>query len=461
MKRVLLSFTGAAALLATGADAAPSLGGFPIREPGQASAGAPHSSSGTRDEVVVSQSPSSKVRTIAQAMRLVKPGGTIIVQGGVYEENLDIAKAVSIRGVPDAYGRNVVFKASAGKSCATVHPGTPMAPVSMSQVIFKFETERFGPPCIDVEGGSFSLRDSFIIPADADIPIRAAYGKMMPELYGAIASPQHDPQNTPEFLQRLKGYASHHAQAAGADHPGWSLMTGGSYVEEGVHLRTDQGGPLNGPIAGIKVAAGDVRIEGNVIIGARTGVSFASLDEAQMRGSVSNNVILGNLVGVAVDGIAADLLVTRNTIRYNPEAGVKADVYDGIKLIANEFSANGVGIDLSEKVRMATITSNLIVGNISDAIKVSSGFSGAVAANTIAGNRGCTIQFYSAEQKIFNNVETKVTAYKDFQPALAYEQTNYAADNMGDERISKRGLKRRGLKKEEVSTVLAPCSDAL
>lgn len=461
MKRVLLSFTGVAALLSAGVAGAQTLGGFPIREPGQISAGVSPGPDGARSEVVVSQSPGSKVRTLAQAIKLVKPGGTIIVQGGVYEENLDIAKAVSIRGVPDAYGRNVVFKPAAGKPCAAIHPDAPMAPVSLSQVIFKFEAERFGAPCIDVAGGSFTLRDSFIIPADADIPIRAAYGKMMPELYKTIESPQHDPATAPEFLRRMQGYAAHHAQAAGAEHPGWSLMSGGSYVEEGVHLRTDQGGPLNGPIAGVRVSAGDVRIEGNVIIGARAGLAFASDDEALMRGAVSNNVILGNLVGVAVDGIAADLLLTRNTIRYNPQAGLKADVYDGLKLIANEFSANGVGIDLSEKVRMATITSNLIVGNISDAMKVSSGFYGAVAANTIAGNKGCTIQFYSAEQKILNNVETKVTAYKDFQPALAYEPTNYAADNEGDNKISKRTLKRRGLRKEDASTMLAPCGAEL
>lgn len=463
MKRVLSTFAaaGGISLIAVGVAAAQSLGGFPIREPGASSGGVSGShGGGSRDEVIVSQSPDSRIRTVAEAMRLVKPGGTIIVQGGVYEENLVLTKAVSIRGVADAYGRNVVFRPAADKACVTVSPETPMAPVSLNQVVFKFDAVRFGAPCIDVYGGSFTMRDSFVIPANADIPLRAAYGQMMPQLYEHIAAPPRDESSSSQFIRRLEGYAARHGQngmSAGAEHAGWSFMTGGTNLENVLHTRTTQSGPLDGPAAGIRVAAGDVRLEGNVVIGTMVGVSFASRDEAVIRGSVTNNVILGNGIGVGIDGIAADLLVTRNTIRYNQGAGVKADVYDGVKLIANELSGNERGIDFSEKVRMATVSSNLIVGNLNDAMKVSSGFYGSVAANTIAGNGGCTIQFYSAEQKILNNVETKLTAYEDFEPALSYEPTNFAEDNEGDKTRKK---KRRSKKAQNVS-MLAPCAAPL
>jgi hypothetical protein len=462
MKRVLttLAVAGGVSILAVSVAAAQSLGGFPIREPGGASVGGSGSQGGSRDEVIVSQSPDSKIRTVAEAMRVVKPGGTIIVQGGIYEENLVLTKAVSIRGVADAYGRNVVFRPTADKACVTVAPETPLAPVSLNQVIFKFDSVRFGAPCIDVAGGSFTMRDSFVIPADADIPVRAAYGQMMPQLLDHIGRPPRDGSAPTEYEQRLEEHAARHArmgQPAGAENGNWSFMTGGTNLENILHTRATQSGPLSGPAAGIRVAAGDVRLEGNVVIGAMVGVSFASRDEALIRGTLSNNVLLGNGIGIGVHGIAADLVVTRNTVRYNQGPGIKADVYEGLKLYGNELRGNERGIEFSERVRSATISSNLIVGNLQDAMKVSSAFYGAVAANTIAENGGCTIQFYSAEQKILNNVERKVTAFEDFQPALVYEETNYAEDNDGDKGKKKRRNKRKA---QPVST-LAPCAAPL
>ncbi|MBI1364577.1 MAG: hypothetical protein GC153_01295 [Alphaproteobacteria bacterium] len=459
MKRVLMSFAAAGALCAVniGVAAAPSLGGFPIREPGEGPA-AGRAPVGYKSEVVVSQSPDSKVRTVAAALRMVKPGGTIIVQGGVYAENLDIRKAVAIRGVPDAYGRNVVFTPAPGENCATVHPDTPMAPVSVSDVIFKFASVRGAGSCIDVAGGAFSLRDSYVVPADANIPIRAAYGRIadMPAIDDALL------QNSSSVKDGARPYPNDAARHAGADLSLWAQVGGGAdaTIAKEMHIRADQGGPLNGPFAAIKVAAGDVKIEGNVIIGAQTGIVFASDDEAMMRGTLTNNVILGNLVGVDIKGVAADLLLNRNTIRYNPKAGLRADVYDGLKLVGNEISANGAGILLSQNVRLATITSNRIIDNASDAIKASSGFYGAVSANFIAGNKGCTIQFFSAQDKILNNVDRKVTAYEDFQPALNYGPTNYAEGNLGDKQLRKKYRRKYHLEKAAASE-LRPCGDPL
>ena len=83
MKRVLTFLAAASGLsiaLSAAADAQ-TLGGFPIREPG-ATRPSPGDGSGagpgasSRNEVVVSQDAGSRVTTIAQAMRFVRPGGT-------------------------------------------------------------------------------------------------------------------------------------------------------------------------------------------------------------------------------------------------------------------------------------------------------------------------------------------------------------------------------------------------
>jgi hypothetical protein len=227
-----------------------------------------------------------------------------------------------------------------------------------------------------------------------------------------------------------------------------------------MHARAVEGaGILTGPSAGVRVAAGDVRLDGNVIIGARTAVNFASKDNAFIKGQLTNNVILGNGVGIAAAGVGADLLMTRNTIRYNAEEGVKADVYDGIKIIANEITGNKTGIFLSEKVRMATVNSNLVAQNFSDAMRVSSGFFGAVGGNTFAENGGCTMQFYSAEQKILNNAEIKVTAFRDFDPAVVYEKTNYSVGNDGDYYGKKKKRSRKNV--VDASSTLASCEAPL
>ncbi|MFZ5617144.1 MAG: right-handed parallel beta-helix repeat-containing protein, partial [Pseudomonadota bacterium] len=243
---------------------------------------------------------------------------------------------------------------------------------------------------------------------------------------------------------RLESYIIRHAQPVGAENQGWQVAAGGTRLEEILHARTARGaGLLTGPASGVRVTAGDVRLDGNVIVGTRTAVSFTSDHNAYIKGAMTNNVIIGNGVGIAAAGGAADLLLTRNTIRYNAGDGVNADVYDGVKIIANEITGNENGIFLSEKVRMATVSSNLVAKNFSDAMRVSSGFFGAVGGNTFAENGGCTIQFFSAEQKILNNADIKVTAFRDFTPQVVYEGTNYAVGNSGDAKMGKIKKSRR------------------
>jgi len=471
MKRVLtfLAASSGLALAAAGAADAQTLGGFPIREPGVSrpgpgdggNAGGPGASS--RNEVVVSQDAGSRVTTIAAAMRLVRPGGTILVKGGTYNENVVVTKPVEIRGVAGDYGRNAVIRPAPNASCISIAPDSALASVSLSGLIFEFDDRSPSGACIDIKGGTVTVSDSFVIPANSDIPLRAAYGPLggglRPELTDHLARPPRDRDNRlSDDASRLEGYIRRHAQPVGAEKKGWSLASGAGSVEQFAHARGARGvGLLTGPSSGILVSAGDVRLEGNVIVGTRTAVNFASDRNAVIKGALTNNVVIGNGAGISATGIAADLLLTRNTIRYNAGAGVSADVYDGVKIISNEITGNETGIYLSEKVRSASVNSNLVAQNFVDAMRVSSGFFGAVGGNTFAENGGCTIQFFSAEQKIINNADIKVTAFRDFTPVVAYEGTNYAVGNDGDAKMKKR--KKRD--NDNASVQLAACNAPL
>jgi hypothetical protein len=543
MKRVLTVLAAASGLSIALSDiaAAQSLGGFPIREPGASTPGgdaAPGATpSSSRNEVVVSQDAGSKVTTIAQAMRLVRPGGTILVKGGVYNENVTVTKPVEIRGVPGDYGRSAVIRPAPNSPCVSIAPDSAMASVALSSLIFEFDAAAVSGSCVDIRGGTVSISDSYIIPSDANIPLRAAYGplggQIRSEYLDHLARPARDSglyervedafgrckeskrdgewcrATSPAAVStcaekgdglmmcqsafalrgsltceergkdlwcrgddlvpagdddgaRLEGYIEHHAQPVGADNKGWQTAAGGTRLEEVLHARTARGvGLLTGPASGIRVTAGDVRLDGNVIVGTRTAVSFGSDNNAFIKGALTNNIIIGNGVGIAAAGGAADLLLTRNTIRYNAGDGVNADVYDGVKIIANEITGNQNGIFLSEKVRMATVSSNLVAKNFSDALRVSSGFFGAVGGNTFAENRGCTIQFFSAEQKILNNADIKVTAFRDFTPQVVYENTNYAVGNSGDAKIEKRKKSRRDDDRRLSPAQFASCNSPL
>ncbi len=470
MKRVLTFLAAASGLsiaLASAADAQ-TLGGFPIREPGASRPGPGDGGAGagpgssSRNEVVVSQDAGSRVTTVAQAMRLVRPGGVILVKGGVYNENIVVTKPVEIRGVPGDYGRNAVFRPSPAASCVSVAPDSALATVNISQLIFEFDDRSPSGACIDIQGGTVSVSDSFVIPANSDIPLRAAYGPLggtaRPDLLDHLARPPRDRNDRlSDDAARLEGYIRRHAQPVGAENRDWSLASGAGSVEQYAHVRGAKGvGLLTGPASGIRVAAGDVRLNGNVIVGARTAVNFVSERNAIIKGSISNNVVIGNGAGIAASGIAADLILTRNTIRYNAGPGVSADVYDGVKIIGNQITGNETGIYLSEKVRSASVNSNLVAQNFVDAMRVSSGFFGAVGGNTFAENGGCTIQFFSAEQKIINNADIKVTAFKDFTPVVAYEGNNYAVGNAGDAK------KKKNKKKGDQGTIeLASCNAPL
>ncbi|MFN3958503.1 MAG: hypothetical protein ACK4NP_01165, partial [Parvularculaceae bacterium] len=245
MKRVLTFMAAASGLsiaLASAADAQ-TLGGFPIREPGATrpspgdGAGAGPAGPSSRNEVIVSQDAGSRVTTIAQAMRLVRPGGTILVKGGTYNENIVVTKPVEIRGVPGDYGRNAVIRPNPAESCISISPDSALATVSLSQLIFEFDDRSPSGACVDIKGGTVTVADSFIIPANSDIPLRAAYGplggSLRPELVDHLARPPRDRNDRlSDDAARLEGYVRRHAQPVGAEKRDWSLVSGPGSVEQ-------------------------------------------------------------------------------------------------------------------------------------------------------------------------------------------------------------------------------------
>ncbi|MEO0397897.1 MAG: right-handed parallel beta-helix repeat-containing protein [Pseudomonadota bacterium] len=467
MARLKTSFAAAASVLAlsgfSGALAQDGkIGGFDIpsavtSKPSKSSSGG--SKANTVAQVVVSKSPGSKVTTISQAMRLVQPGGTIIVRGGVYDENVDVTKPVAIIGAVGDYGREPILRPASSAPCLSIAPGSPVARVSVEKMVFEFDHRRASAPCVDVAGGSVALRDSAILPIDADIPVRAAYGQLRPDMMEQIARPARDRGPEADKRARLEGFVSRHARPVGADNPGWDYLTGGANMQRFAHTSASGvGAGLNGPAAGVRVLAGDVTLDNNTIIGTQTAVEFVSLDRALVQGAITNNVILGNGDGIAASGRLADLLLTRNTIKFNSGAGVNVDARDGygeVKILANLIMGNETGIFLSEKVRSATVNSNLIAQNEGDAVQMSSGFFGAVAGNTFADNNGCTVQFFSAEQKELNDAYIQVMAGRDFDPRFNYDDTNLAIANYGDMTGKKR--KKRRKKRDEGTDELPAC----
>ncbi|MBI1391459.1 MAG: hypothetical protein GC152_01840 [Alphaproteobacteria bacterium] len=445
-----LAASSAIAMLATAAAAGPGkIGGFDI--PGgittkPATDPAKPAENQLQPQVIVSQTPGSQVTTISQAMGLVAPGGTILVRGGIYNENINVTKPVAIVGALGDYGREPIIRSNAAAPCLTIAPPSSVARVSIERMIFEFDHTRSSEPCIKVAGGSVAMRDSAIIPVNSDIQVRAAYGQLRPDMMEHIARPPRDETPENSEARRLEGYITRHARPVGAENRGWDFMSGGTGVERYSHARaTAGGGLLNGPAAGVRVLAGDVSLDNNTIIGTRKAVEFLSYDRALIQGSMTNNVLIGNGAGIAATGRVADLQLTRNTIKYNSGPGIEVDARDAygeVKILANLIVGNDTGIFLSEKVRSAIVNSNFIAQNFGDAIQMSTGFFGAVAGNTLAANTGCAVEFFSAEQREINRTFIKVIAGENFTPGLQYDATNAALDNGEDAEISRRARKK-------------------
>ncbi|MEM9898043.1 MAG: right-handed parallel beta-helix repeat-containing protein [Pseudomonadota bacterium] len=472
VSRSLLAFGGVVAVsLGSNAFAQDGkIGGFDI--PGQIS-GAKSKSGGKssakksklQPQIVVSQSAGSDVRTIQDAMAKVAPGGTILVRGGIYEGDIVVTKPVAIVGALGDYGREPIIRTSASTSCMTIAPDTPVARVSVERIVFEFDNSRSAEPCVKVAGGSVVLRDSAIIPVDSDIPIRASYGQLRPDLNERIARPPRDQRADNAGSRQLESYVARHATPVGAENRGWDYLTGGTGIESYAHARAiESGRMLNGPIAGVRVLAGDVKLDNNTIIGARKAVEFVSYNRAVVQGSLTNNVLLGNGAGITAHGRVADLQMTRNTIKFNSGPGIEIDARDAygeVKILANMIVGNDTGIFLSEKVRTAIVNSNFVAQNYGDAIQLSTGFSGAIAGNTLAANSGCAVDFFSAEQREINRTFIKVVAGENFIPRMQYDQTNEALDNFDDKVLSKRERKRLKKRNIDPATMMPSCGGEL
>ena len=407
------------------------------------------------NEVIVSQSADSKVRTVAEAMKLVKPNGRILVEGGPqpYAENIQVLKSVEIRGIEDAYGREAVFRPSPSAPCVSIAPDTPLSAVTIKHLEFEINTSVNGQPCIDISGGTVKVVENLISPIDVNITRRSAFrvdGGPRPLAHWRRLhrNPPRDPGLDDAVYGDIENLYVRHGVPVGAGVLGDSSRAGPVAADRAVHAQQNEvgAGRLNGPAAGVRVTAGNATIHQNVIIGAQQGVAFVSTNGADISGDVTMNHIAGNSEGIVAVGahdVAANLVLSRNTMKFNREQAIRIDVTDGIQVLANEIIGNEHGILLSENVLSGTINSNMVYSNRGDAMRISSNFTGVVSGNTFAYNDGCTVQFFSAEQRWYNR-DVKLMVGEDFTPGLLYATTNGELDNFEDLVGKKAKKKKRG-----------------
>ncbi len=425
------------------------------------------------DEVIVSQRSGAKVRTIAQAMALVKPNGRILIEGGPspYFENIDVTKSVEIRGIQDAYGREAVIRPASSAPCVSIAPDTPLAAVTVTHLEFEVDSAVLGEPCIDVRGGTVKIVENLISPVDANISRRAAFRApgTTPQAYywQLLGAPPRDRGQDESRYGEIEDLYTRHGVQVGAGVVGDTAYSGPVAAERVIHASDNSvgGNRLRGPSAGIRVTAGNASVHQNIIIGARKGIEFASINGADISGDVTMNHLAANGEGIVASGdhdVDTNLVLSRNTLKFNTGAAVKIDVTDGVQVLANEIIGNASGILLSENVFRGTVNSNMVYSNRGHAMLVSSNFSGVVSGNTFAENTGCTVQFFSAEQRFYDR-DVKLIAGEDFEPRFLYAATNNAVENEEDQGARKKKRRRRKNRDKNIEQANMPpvCNGAL
>lgn len=185
MKRVVKFALAAGGLaLLAGAANSQSLGGFPIREPGQKGTG--HTGgggTGTKSkglqQIVVDANGNGPYKSISKAIENVAEGGTIYVMHGDYEESLKLTKSVIIQG-DRGPGEGVNISAPKDEPCLAFTPkeganaNAIVANVSFTAAGFKSS----GSPCVHVAGGSFTLKESDVLGSSLAAAIKISGGNI-------------------------------------------------------------------------------------------------------------------------------------------------------------------------------------------------------------------------------------------------------------------------------------------
>lgn len=169
MKRVLTTVgvvAGGATLLAAGIAAAQSIGGFPIREPGQYSKpGGPGGGAKPgkgQQQIVVDATGNGPYKTISAAVKDIAEGGTIYVMHGEYPESITLTKSVLIQG-DRGPGPGVRVKAPRNEPCLKFAPTEGTSHAVVANVNFESKINYGGSSCVEIGSGVFSLKESTVL----------------------------------------------------------------------------------------------------------------------------------------------------------------------------------------------------------------------------------------------------------------------------------------------------------
>lgn len=286
----------------------------------------PQGPRGPRGPAEVSVPPGASIN---EAIERIRPGGTIKLSPGIYSEDVYVEKAVNIIGATAGNAKTEIRPSSTG-ACIYVAPDV-IGAVTVARVTFRV-TELYGSvPCVVVDGGVFSLKDSEVIARD----------------------------NVPGVL--LRGGIAHIENAT---------IVGGRFgilVEPGVPNRGDFyviGNTITKNQTGLRVqGAGRVNaianeISGNtadgVVIFGGGGTFIANTIAANQ----SNGVVLN-------EGIRNPRFVS-NRIEGNALAGIYVPLGGSAQLSRNEIVQNGGEGYRCEQQPCPPITGNLVEQNAGD-----------------------------------------------------------------------------------------------
>jgi parallel beta-helix repeat protein len=337
MKRSLtIAAAGGLTLLAAGYAAAQSLGGFPIREPGQNRPGSGAPGTGAKPgkgqmQIIVDANGPGPYKTISAAVKDVAEGGMIYVMHGVYNETVTLTKSVLIQG-DRGPGSGVEIIAPASMPCMTFTPNVGTAHAMVANVTMQSKVNSHSGGCLEIGSGMFTLKESDVLGSTVSPAVRVSGGTVVLEK---------------------------------------NRISGGS---EGVLVNQNH-------------TLSQTFIVDNKIGGNKVGVEIGSDSRADV--TVSGNEIFDNVTtGVKSSGYGQATLIG-NKIRNNKGAGVILDKYSKLSIVRyNEIVKNqGDGVAIPFGVN-GLIEENEIVGNTGASIYIREGASPKITNNIISNNGG-------------------------------------------------------------------------
>ncbi|MFQ5564454.1 MAG: right-handed parallel beta-helix repeat-containing protein [Parvularculaceae bacterium] len=184
MKRALMILTagGAIGLLAAGAYAQQSLGGFPIHDPGVGRvSGQPATPKGKgQNQIVVDANGQGPYKKISMALDDIAEGGVIYVMHGDYEESVTLSKSVFIQG-DRGPGPGVRILPKKDNPCLSFSPKESTAHAVVANVELTSAVGSEADGCVNVLKGVFTLKESNVFGSGHKPAIKISGGTVMLE----------------------------------------------------------------------------------------------------------------------------------------------------------------------------------------------------------------------------------------------------------------------------------------